>query len=109
MHITSDEIQTWDQIYRSLATAAGVREPELVHVTTDAIADAVPDWGPGLIGDKTHSVIFDNGLVKLLVPGWVATTSFADGARELVAWHDAEPGRAEPDPKVQHRMDELLR
>jgi nucleoside-diphosphate-sugar epimerase len=108
VHITSDELLSWDAIYRTLADAAGVSDPQLVHVSSDRIAAEVPEWGPGLLGDKTHSVVFDNSLVKSLVPGWVATTAFATGAREIVAWHDADPGRGGPDPEVQHQMDELL-
>ena len=81
-------------MYRALADAAGVREPELVHVTTDAIVAAVPEWGESLLGDKTHSVIFDNSLVKSFVPGWSATIPFQAGAREIVAWHDADASRA---------------
>ena len=57
--ITSDEALPWDQIAGLLAEAAGV-EPQIVHVTSDAIAAVDPEWGAGLIGDKAHSMIFDN-------------------------------------------------
>src|SRR4051812_37946068 len=45
-HITSDDALTWDQITRSLAKAAGV-EPRIVHVPSDVIAAADPEWGAG--------------------------------------------------------------
>ena len=109
VHITSDELLSWDEVYRTLADAAGVREPELVHVTSDAIAAAVPEWGPGLLGDKSHSVIFDNSLIKSLVAGWSATIPFAVGAREIVAWHDADPSRGAVDPETDARMELLLK
>lgn len=108
VHITSDELLSWDDIYRTLADAAGVPRPEIVHVTSDRIAAVVPDWGPGLLGDKAHSVIFDNTLVKSLVPGWTATVPFATGAREIVAWHDAEAGRGVADAETGRRMQLLL-
>lgn len=108
VHITSDETLSWDDVYRALADAAGVRDPQLVHVTSDHIAAAVPDWGPGLLGDKAHSVVFDNTLVKSLVPGWTATVPFAVGAREIVAWHDADPGRTVPDAETERRLQLLL-
>lgn len=108
VHITSDELLSWNDIYRTLADAAGVAEPEIVHVTSDRIAAVVPEWGPGILGDKAHSVVFDNALVKSLVPGWAATVPFAAGAREIVAWHDAEAARGVPDPDIERNMQLLL-
>ena len=43
-HITSDDVLTWDQIAHSLAAALGVT-PRIVHVPSDAIAAADPQWG----------------------------------------------------------------
>lgn len=108
-HITADEVLTWDQIYTELAVAAGVREPQLVHVASDAIAAAAPDWGPGLVGDKAHSVIFDNAKVKCVVPDYVARTPFSVGAREIVAWYDADESRREIDPSVDTAFDALIK
>src|SRR5918997_2605215 len=45
---------TWNQIYTWLAHAAGVDEPELVHVASETVARVLPDAGPGLLGDKAH-------------------------------------------------------
>ena len=85
-HITSDEVLSWNQIYAMFAAALGV-EPRLVHVPSRVIGEVLPDFGPGLLGDKAHSVVFDNSKIKALVPGWCATTPFAQGAREIVAWN----------------------
>ena len=73
-HITSDDVLTWNQIARSLASAAGV-EARLVHVPSDAIAAADPEWGAGLLGDKAHSMIFDNSKLRSVVPGYRAPTA----------------------------------
>ena len=89
-----------------LAAALGV-EPRLVHVTSDAIAAADPEWGAGLLGDKAHSMVFDNTKVKRLVPDFVATTPFEQGAREIVAWHDADPSRQRVDEQLDAVMDRL--
>lgn len=106
-HITSDELLTWDAIYRELGAAAGV-EPTLVHVTSDDIARIHPPFGPGLVGDKTHSVIFDNSKVKALVPDYVATTPFTVGAREIIAWFDADPSRQKVDPEANAAFERIL-
>jgi len=108
VHITGDEVLTWDRIHRDLAAAAGVRDPKLVHVPSDAIAADDPVRGAGLLGDKAHSVIFDNTKLKRLVPGFTATTTFAQGAREIVAHHDAHPELAVVDPDVDARQDRLV-
>ena len=98
---------TWDQIHESLGAAAGAA-PEIVHVSSDAIAALDEEWGRSLLGDKAHSVIFDNAKVKALVPDYVATISFARGAREIVAWHDEDPARRAVDERVDALMDELV-
>ncbi|MBT2585258.1 SDR family oxidoreductase [Arthrobacter sp. ISL-95] len=89
--ITSDEFLPWNQIYRLFARAAGVDEPELFHVSSKTIAAHSPELGPNLLGDRSHSVVFDNSKIKALVPDYRATIPFADGAREIVAWHDQHP------------------
>jgi nucleoside-diphosphate-sugar epimerase len=106
-HITGDEVLTWDQIHRLVAHAAGVTGPRLVHVASETIATVLPDWGPGLIGDKSYSVIFDNSKIKRLAPGWAATIPFADGAHEIVEWFDAAPNRQVVDEKVGKAFDVL--
>ena len=106
--ITSDDVMPWDAIYRIMGRAAGV-EPELVHVASDTIARAIPDWGPGLVGDKAHSVVFDNSKVKALVPGYVATIPFAEGAREIIDWYDAAESRREVDAALNASLDALVK
>lgn len=106
IHITSDEVLSWTQITNALADAAGVT-PNIVHVTTDALAAADPDAAAGHLGDRSHSVIFDNSKLKALVPAFVATTTFADGAREILAWHDANPQSKTIDPELDALFDRL--
>ncbi|WP_299036429.1 SDR family oxidoreductase [uncultured Pseudokineococcus sp.] len=107
VHITSDEALTWDQIFRTVAAAAGV-EPRIVHVPSDAIAAADAGWGAGLLGDKAHSMVFDNSVLKGLVPGFAATTPFSRGAREVVEWYDADPSRQVVDEHMDAVMSRLV-
>jgi hypothetical protein len=83
-------------------------EPKLVHVPSDTIAAADPAWGAGLLGDKAHSMVFDNTKVKRLVPGYVATIPFAVGAREIIDWYDGDPARQEVDEQLNATMDSLI-
>jgi len=106
-HITSDDVLTWDQIARALGAAAGA-DPEIVHVPSDAIAAVDPEWGAGLLGDKAHSMIFDNTKLRTVVPGYRATIPFEQGAREIVAWHDEDPSRRKVDARLDAVLDDLV-
>jgi nucleoside-diphosphate-sugar epimerase len=106
-HITSDDVLTWNQIAWALAAAAGV-EARLVHVPSDAIAAADPEWGAGLLGDKAHSMIFDNSKLRSVVPEYRAVIPFEQGAREIVGWYDADPARQRVDARLDAVMEKLI-
>ncbi|HET7398732.1 MAG TPA: SDR family oxidoreductase [Intrasporangium sp.] len=106
-HITSDEALTWNQIYTTMAHAAGA-EPRLVHVPSDAVAAADPDLGASLLGDKANSMVFDNTKIRSLVPGWHARIPFSHGARQIIAWHDADPARRTVDQRLDALFDDLI-
>jgi nucleoside-diphosphate-sugar epimerase len=106
-HITSDEALTWDQIAHALAAPLGVR-PRIVHVTSDAIAAADPEWGEKLLGDKAHSTVLDNSKLRTVVPDFVATIPFEQGAREVVEWYLADPARQVVDEEFDALMDRLV-
>jgi nucleoside-diphosphate-sugar epimerase len=106
-HITSDEWLSWNQIFDTIGHAAGV-EPKLVHFPSEVIAAYDPEWGASLLGDKAHSMIFDNTKIKRLVPEYLATIPFARGAEEIVAWYDADPARQLFDPALDALLDRLV-
>jgi nucleoside-diphosphate-sugar epimerase len=105
-HITSDEALSWNQIYMLLGAAAGV-EPDLLHVPTDAFVAADPGMLGTLWGDKSNSTVVDNSKLRSVVPGFAATTPFADGIRETVAWFDADPDRQAIDHDADALWDRL--
>ncbi|MBB6018051.1 SDR family oxidoreductase [Deinococcus radiopugnans] len=107
VQITGDEWLTWNQIFELVAGAAGVK-PQLVHVPSETIAAFAPNWGAGLLGDKAHSVIFDNSKIKRLVPEFRATIPYARGVREVLAWYDADPARQVVDEGLDRLMDEII-
>ena len=105
--ITSDEWLSWNQIYSIVAKAAGV-EPFLVHVPSDLIARFDPEWGDSLLGDKAHSMIFDNSKIRQLVPQFQPVISFRQGAEEIIAWFNEDPGRQVVDPFNDEVQDLLV-
>jgi len=106
-HITSDEWLTWDRIHRILARAAGV-EAEIVHVPSEVIHAYDREWGESLLGDKAHSMIFDNSKIKRFVPDFEATIPFSRGAEEIIAWFDADPSRRKIDQELDRTMDRII-
>jgi nucleoside-diphosphate-sugar epimerase len=106
-HITSDEVLTWDQVFRIVGNAVGV-EPKLVHIPSDFVSACIPEKLGTLTGDKSVSVVFDNSKIKRFVPTYSATTTFAEGIRQTLAWFDADPSRKQIDHQVNATTDKLI-
>ena len=106
-HITGDEVLPWNAIYTELAHAAGVDSPALVHVASETICRARPELTGDLLGDKAHCVVFDNTKVRLLAPGFAQRVPFAQGTREIVAYHRAHPEACVVDPALDAAFDRL--
>ena len=105
--ITSEEWLSWNQIFQIIGQAAGA-EPELVHVPSDLIAAYDPEWGAGLLGDKAHSMIFDNSKIRRLVPDFHPVIPFWQGAKEIIDWYDEDPTRQVVDPHIDSMQDKLI-
>ncbi len=105
--ITSDEVLTWNQIYKAIADAAGARLNP-VYIPSDFIAKFRPDHEGPLLGDKSWCAVFDNSKIKRFVPDFVATVPFAQGIKRSVEWFDADPKRCTVDDEFNRFMDELI-
>ncbi len=106
-HITSDEVLTWDQIYREVGRAVGV-EPDIVHIPSDLLAAYCPGEEGNLLGDKAVSAVFENSKLKRFVPGFVATTTFAQGVRRAIEWFEADPERKKVDEETNETWDRII-
>ena len=87
--------------------ALGV-EAKMIHIPSDFIAQEVPQMAGSLLGDKTHSVMFDNTKIKHVVPGWSARIPFHRGAEEILAWYLGDPARQKVDEKFDKLEDDLI-
>lgn len=106
-HITSDESLTWTRIYDTIAEALGVAA-NAVYIPSEYIARVDAEMGAGLLGDKAHSVIFDNSKIRRLVPGFFAAIPFHEGIRRTIAWFEADPSRWRVRPEVHAAMDRVI-
>lgn len=106
-HITSDEVLTWDEIYRAIGRALGV-EAKLVHIASDFIGAYNPIYRASLLGDHANSVVFDNSKIKRFVPDFHCTLPFAEGAKQCVAWFDVHPEKKTIEHEWNNEMDQLI-
>ena len=105
--ITSDEVLTWDQIYREAFTALGI-DANIVHIPSDLITAYWPEAIGSLIGDKVNSVVFDNSKIKKFVPDFKCDVRWAEGLRKAIAWHEAHPQFQTVDQEMNALFDKIL-
>ena len=85
-HITTNELLTWNGIYETIAALAG-KPLVRVYLPSHEYAKYDKKMGDSVVGDKMNSSIFDNSKIKSAVPGFECAIPFAEGAKEVVAWH----------------------
>lgn len=105
--VTGDHAPTWNRTYEWLAQAAGVESAPVIHVTSDAIARACPRIGDSLLGDKSHSMVFDNTKLRALVPEFTTTVTFDEGARQILEYFDAHPLAQRVDAELDAAFDRM--
>jgi nucleoside-diphosphate-sugar epimerase len=108
-HITSDDIYAWDQIYAIVGAALGT-EPRVVHIPAADIHAAAPDWfwSELILGDLSHSAVFDNSKIRRFVPGFAPRRTFHAAAADMIRWRANYPEDCQPSPAVDAVMDRLV-
>ncbi len=109
--ITGDESLSWNQIYRTIADALGVKL-EAYHVAADylsAVGDKYGyDFEGSLTGDKSVSVVFDNSKLKALVPDMRTTVPFNRGVRIALDYVLSHPECQVEDPEFDAWCDKVI-
>ncbi len=108
VHITNDEVITWDQMAKTVADELGVPYKPY-YIATDAIVSVAPGLEAALNGDKRHSVIYDNTKLKTLVPGYCATTSWKEGVSLALSYIRMHPEYMQEDPEFDDWCDQLIK
>jgi nucleoside-diphosphate-sugar epimerase len=106
-HITSDEWLSWNQIYMLVGKAFGV-EPKLVHIPSEIIAKYLPKIGDGLLGDKSHSMIFDNTKIKTAVPEFNCKIPFSEGVYDVANWYKSDASTKVVDKEMDRIFDKMI-
>lgn len=106
-HITSDEVLSWEQIYLEAYQALGA-EPNVIHIPSEYIARFDDHAVGSLIGDKSNSVVFDNGKVKRLVPDYRCEVEWSEGVRRSLAWFEAHPEFQSVDHEAIQKWETII-
>ena len=106
-HITSDQTQSWNQIYFEAYQALG-QTPNVVHIPSDFIARFDEGVSGSLIGDKSNSVVFDNSKIKKFVPEFKCDVTWAEGLRRALAWFEAHPEFQTIDAEANMIWDKII-
>jgi len=108
VHITSDEVLTWNQIYAEIATAVGAKAPQIVKIPNDFICRQAHQMTGTLKGDKAHPGVFDNSRIKRLVPEFRCRTPFRVGVCESVAWLRQHPDQQDLKPELDTFIQDMI-
>ncbi|MDR1534019.1 MAG: SDR family oxidoreductase [Planctomycetota bacterium] len=106
-HITSDDVLAWNRIYALIADALDVKL-NAVHVASEKIARYNQDFAGTLLGDKAHSVYFDNSKLRSFVPRFNPVIRFSDAIRAIIGTMIATPGAQIPDPDFDAWCDMVI-
>lgn len=106
-HITGDELLSWNQIYELMAKELKV-ELDPIHIPSDVIARFDSRMGASLLGDKAHSVIFDNSKIKSLVPEFRQTILFEEGVKEIIDWYEKNQNFQKVDIELDNLLDRIV-
>ncbi len=105
--ITSDETLTWNEIASLLADKAGY-DLKIAHIPAEFIKKYDDEWGDGLLGDKAHSVKFDNSKIRKIVPEFNPQIKYADGAAEIADWYVHKKMNQYVDSNLDQLMDKII-
>jgi nucleoside-diphosphate-sugar epimerase len=107
-HITSQESPTWEEIYANIGLATGVT-PKVLKLTGEQIKKIMPDWfwADQILGDLSHTAIFDNTKIKKFVPRFNPKITWVEGARRLHSWHQKNHSQLVIDAEVSGIFDRV--
>ncbi|MCD8349051.1 MAG: NAD-dependent epimerase/dehydratase family protein [Planctomycetaceae bacterium] len=107
VNLVSDESLPWEVIYRRVGEALG-KPVRALFLPSDEIARSNPTFVGGLLGDKSHSLIFDTSRLRRLVPSFRTRKRFDNNTlQKILATMRADPALQIADPEFDAWCDEL--
>jgi nucleoside-diphosphate-sugar epimerase len=106
-HITSDEVLTWNQAYKTVADIVNAK-PRFVHIASDTLTNFNPELEGWLTGGFSNSAVYDNTKIKSWVPDYAATTTFKQGIAQTIKHFQSTPHLQAVDAKYDQWCDKVI-
>lgn len=109
-NITSSDVYVWDQIIDIVAEALGTTA-RIVHIPSEFFPLAAPDWGWSelMVGDLSHSAIFDTSKIRRYVPAFEPTHTFHRSVHGILEWRADHPAESAVEPAVDDVFERLVK
>ena len=107
VHITTDAALTWDSIAETLTQALCV-EAQIVHIASDTLAHAIPEWRAPLLGDWSHSSSTTTRKSKPWCPVSSPPYRSPPVHEQIVDWHLADVQRQVIDLDLDRTIDNVI-
>ena len=80
-----------------------------MHIPSEDILAGAPDWfwSELILGDLSHSAVFDNSKVRRYVLDFAPRLTFHAAARDMIRWRAEHAVQCRPAPDVDAIMDRL--
>lgn len=107
-HITCESAQSWNEIV-DLVGKVLEHPVRSVHVSTDVMVGYSKLWRGPLAGDKSNSLVFNNGKVRKAVGGWQCEVDLEVGLKKAATFTKTrlKNGYA-PDQRLDALIDKIV-
>jgi nucleoside-diphosphate-sugar epimerase len=107
-HVTSDEWLSWNRIFELVAETFNTSFKP-VYIPSENFLAYNKDIGASLVGDKAHSMIFDNTKIKNAVTDFRCSITFEQGVKEIASWYRKNSKYAEVNEKLDRMFDRIIK
>lgn len=107
IHIVSGEVNSWLQIYDLIGKTFGLT-PSYVFASAHLIKQHDAELGATLLGDKSHSYLFDLSKLKAYVPLFAPRVSLREGLQRCSAWFREHEQEVKIDPAKDRLLDAII-
>jgi nucleoside-diphosphate-sugar epimerase len=78
VHITSDEILSWNDVLSKISMTIDT-QPIVINIPSAVIEKELPEYRGELQYDKANTMVFDNSKIKRMVPDFESSIRFEEG------------------------------
>lgn len=107
-HLTSDLAYTWLEIHQMLEKALNIKV-ETIKIPTEEVIKHFTEMEGNLLGDKAHSLVFDNSKIKAVAPNYKSETGYEEIIIKTVKWYEEHQEFQIIDEEFDQNYDELVK